>query len=432
MRARVTVVGLGPGGPDLVTAGTLEALAVERPRFVRTRRHPAASILVDAHSFDDVYDRAPTIEAVYAEIVDRVVDAAVATGDVLYAVPGSPVVAERTVELLAGRDEVDLEVVPAMSFLDLAWSRLGVDPIASGVRVVDGHRFAVEAAGERGPLLVCQCDHPEVLSDIKLAVPAEAFDEPDASVTVLQRLGLPDEAIFTVSWQDLDRSFEPDHLTSVFVADLASPVAAELVRFADLVTTLREQCPWDRQQTHQSLRPYLTEEAHEVLEAIDHLDPDEPDSIDHLAEELGDLLLQVYFHSTIARQEGWFDLGDVARGVHDKLHARHPHVFGDVTVAGADEVVTNWEAIKAAEKGRESALDGIPAGLPALARAQKVQKRADRAGLGASPAAPRDDAERFADRLLSLVADARAAGIDAEDALRRRVVQLDEALRSIE
>jgi tetrapyrrole methylase family protein/MazG family protein len=274
------------------------------------------------------------------------------------------------------------------------------------VRVVDGHRFAVDAAGERGPLLVCQCDTPEALSDIKLSVD-EAPPEP---VVVLQRLGLPDESIRTVEWFDLDRDVAPDHLTSLFVPRLAAPVAGEVQRFVELVRVLREQCPWDREQTHESLVPYLVEEAYEVVDAIGSGSPD------HLEEELGDLLFQVVFHATIAAQEGWFTLADVARGVHDKLEARHPHVFGDVQVDGVEELRVVWEQQKVAEKGRASVMDGIPASLPPLLRMDKVVRKAGSVDVALGPA---EAAEL--DRRAAELRDAEAALGAALDALVARV-----------
>ena len=411
---RVVVVGLGPGGVDLLTTAATDAIERVARRFVRTTRHPSAHVVEPATSFDDVYERSTQQDEVYRSIVDALVEAATAEGEVLYAVPGSPLVAERTVALLLEDGRVEVEVVPALSFLDLAWVRLGVDPLTEGVRVVDGQSFAVQAAGERGPLLVAQCDSVDVLSDIKLAVEGE----PPASVVVLQRLGLPEESVRTVAWEDLDR-IEPDHLTSVYVPQLAEPVGAELVRFQELVRTLREQCPWDRKQTHESLGKYLLEETYEVLEAIERLDPDEPSTIAHLEEELGDVLFQVYFHAVIATQEGWFGLADVARGVHDKLHSRHPHVFGDVSVSGADEVVQNWEAIKKAEKGRTSVFDGITSTLPALLYAHEVVRKAE-----SIDAALDVDGDDVGARLLRLVLEARRAGVDAESALRRAAEDL--------
>ena len=389
----MVVVGLGPAGPDLLTTATVEALASIPYRYLRTTRHPAAPAVGDAVSFDGLYEAAATLDAVYAGIVDALVEAAGEHGTVVYAVPGSPLVAERTVELLRADDRVQVRLVPALSFLDLAWAALGVDPVAAGVRVVDGRRFAVEAAGERGPLLVAQCDTRQVLSDIKLTVE----DGDPGPVTVLQRLGLPDESVTSVAWADLDRDVEPDHLTSVYLPASAPPVAREVARFSELVRTLRQRCPWDREQTHRTLTRHLLEETYEVLEAIEALDEDEGEGFEHLEEELGDLLFQVVFHATLAAEEGHFTLADVARGIHDKLVHRHPHVFAGVQADTPDQVITNWEQIKQAEKGRASLMDGIGEGLPSLLYAHKVQRKA--ASVGLEPAADEDGPGRRALRL---------------------------------
>jgi tetrapyrrole methylase family protein / MazG family protein len=311
---------LGPGDTDLLTAGTLAALDRYPVRFVRTRRHPAASVLADAVSFDSVYEAAHTMSSVYPTIVEQLVAAAGVHGTVLYAVPGSPLVAEHTVELLLADDRVVLEVLPALSFLDLAWVRLGIDPVEQGVRIVDGHRFSVEAAGERGPLLIAQCDSAHVLSDVKLALDSGPTPclEADAEVIVLQRLGLPDERVVRVRWAEIDR-IEADHLTSLYLPQLAAPIARELMAFVELVATLRAQCPWDQEQTHESLRRHLLEESYEVLEAIDHLDTESGEGYEHLEEELGDLLFQILFHSQLATEAGQFTIADVAINVHDKL-----------------------------------------------------------------------------------------------------------------
>ncbi|HKY64922.1 MAG TPA: SAM-dependent methyltransferase, partial [Acidimicrobiales bacterium] len=164
-RPRVVVCGLGPGGPELVTPVVTAAIERIPHRFLRTARHPSAPVVGDATSFDARYDAADHIEQVYDGIVEALVAAAAEHREVLYAVPGSPVVAEHTVELLVADARVDTELLPALSFVDLAWVRLGVDPVERGVRLVDGHRFASEAAGERGPLLVGQCDDPDVLTE---------------------------------------------------------------------------------------------------------------------------------------------------------------------------------------------------------------------------------------------------------------------------
>lgn len=422
--SRVVVIGLGPAGPELLTAEALAAIERIPHRFLRTTRHPAAVAVAGATGFDGRYEGEATMAGVYRGIVDDLVAAAEEHGEVLYAVPGSPTVAERTVELLRAEGRVALQVLPSVSFVDLAWDRLGVDPVALGARLIDGHDFAVAAAGATGPLLVAQCDRASVLSDIKLSV------EDGPSVTVLKRLGLPDESVTEVAWQDLDRVVDADHLTSLWITGLAAPVAAELMAFAAVVRRLRAECPWDRGQTHQSLTRHLIEESYEVLDAIELLGTDEDEGYVALEEELGDLLFQVVFHATLGAEEGRFTLADVARGIHDKLVLRHPHVFAEVEVDGADEVVANWEAIKKEEKGRDSVFDGIPTGLPALLFALKVQKKA--AATGLIEQVPPPDGDDLGTELLTIVTRARDAGVDPEDALRRTAAAWRDALRAAE
>jgi tetrapyrrole methylase family protein/MazG family protein len=393
---RIVVVGLGPGHPRHVTAETLDAIERIPHRALRTRIHPSAHLVPDAVDFDHRYLAADRFDEVYAGIVEDLVELAARHGELLYAVPGSPLVLERTVRQLLTDERVEVEVLPAMSFLDVAYARLGIDPVEAGVRLVDGHEFAVAAAGERGPLLIAHCHADWVLSEIKLAVDDADLDggADDTEVVILQRLGTDEERITRTTWAELDRTVEADHLTSLYVPHLGVPVGAEYVRFHRLARTLREQCPWDVEQTHRSLVPYLIEEAYEVVDAIEHLDPEDPATDEHLVEELGDLLYQIEFHATIAEQEGRFTIADVARGVHDKLVRRHPHVFGPseateqlglatVEAGSADataDVLDNWERIKQAEKQRTGLFDGIPGSLPSLTLAHEVQRKAAKVG----------------------------------------------------
>lgn len=432
-RPRIDIVGLGPAGPDLVTSGTLALIEQIDHRFLRTSRHPAAT-LVSGSALDHLYEQAETFEAVYQSIAEHVANAAVMHGRVLYAVPGSPRVAERTVELLSEREDIEVVVHPALSFIDLSWVELGIDPIESGVRIVDGHRFAAEAAGSSGPLLVAQCHSQQILSDIKLAVDAPG----DRRVTVLQRLGSTEQHIFEVEWADVDREVEADHLTSLYIPSLPTPVGTAFARFDTLVRRLRQDCPWDAEQTHASLRRYLLEESYETLEALDHLDADpaagesDEERFADLQEELGDLLYQIFFHSILATEAGWFDVAQVAEGIHDKLYERHPHVFQGEQL-GLDELSTRWEESKREEKGRESVMDGIPAALPALLYATKVQKKALAIGqtIGASTGGLEAATEADVGALLfSAVALAREIGIDAESALRQHAVAVADEVRS--
>jgi uncharacterized protein YabN with tetrapyrrole methylase and pyrophosphatase domain len=205
-----------------------------------------------------------------------------------------------------------------------------------------------------------------------------------------------------------------------------------LVDLLEVMARLRspQGCPWDRAQDHRSLRYHAVEEVYELIDAIESGDDHE------MAEELGDLLLQVVFHCQLARERGAFDFDGVARRIADKLLRRHPHVFGNVKVKDVDEVWANWEKIKTAEKhgtrhARASALDGIPRHLPALMRAEKLIKKARRARLlGAAPSRPsRLGQGALARQLFALARRAQARGWSAEELLRREVAKQERALR---
>lgn len=494
---RIDIVGLGPAGPELITQETHALMTGGGEVFLRTARHPASGRYPDVPTFDHHYEGADDFAQVYESIVAHLVTAA-RRGPVVYAVPGSPTVAERTVALLREDPavvcgEIRLVVHASVSFVELALLRLGVDPVAAGFRLVDGETFAVQAAGQRGPLLVAQCWNKDLLSDIKLAVESPVTEK----VTVLFHLGLADERVWDVSWDELDRSFDPDHLTSLWIPELYPAVGAELLALDELVHTLRIQCPWDREQTHGSLARHLLEESYEVLEAIDTLaaldavgtvdtvaalgDPAGEESavldkgqapkktndeateqaVAHLGEELGDLLFQIYFHAVLGAEQGRFNLADVARGVHDKLVWRHPHVFGDGAAATPGDMAGNWEALKMAEKNRSTVTEGIPSALPALAMAAKLQRKARAIGMelpglsddivrvtsrlaglvpaGGPAAGPGrnvdadadnvedieeiDNTEAMGELLFAMVNVARALGVDPESALRAKAAE---------
>jgi tetrapyrrole methylase family protein/MazG family protein len=251
----------------------------------------------------------------------------------------------------------------------------------------------------------------------------------------------------------MDTAVEADHLTTLYIPRLAVPVAGHYARFHALARTLREQCPWDIEQTHASLIPYVLEETYEVVDAIQSLDPAVPSTDEDLIEELGDLLYQIEFHATIAEQEGRFTIADVTQGVHDKLVRRHPHVFGTTAVDGTSQVLANWEAIKRDEKGRTSIFDGIPSALPSLSYAYKSQKKAAGVGFdwpdvgGALPKIAEEVAEVMAahasgdaaavadelgDLLFSVVNVARHLKVDPEVALRAAVTKFRTRFEGVE
>jgi tetrapyrrole methylase family protein/MazG family protein len=449
-RPTVVVVGLGPAGPELTTPAVTEAILHATHRYLRTGRHPAAAPFLAAGvpTFDALYEQGADFDATYAAIVETLVEAAIAGGRVVYAVPGSPAVLERTVAMLRADPRVAVETMAGLSFLDIAWDRLEIDPVNEGVRLINGERFAQEAANDRGPLLVSHTWSNEILSQIKLS----AEGDESATAILCHHLGLPDEQVMEVAFDDLDRTLVADHLTCLFLAGLSVPPASALARAAEVVATLRVECPWDREQTHRSLVRHLLEESYEAIEAIEELgEPPDLAASEHLEEELGDLLCQVLFHATIAQEEGLFTLADVAGSLADKLMHRHPHVYpptgeasdGQSTI-DAESVMANWEAQKLVEKGRESLTDGIPTALPALAYATKIERKLTTVHFGLALTQERtvfaEALERFdlADEhqlgalLLLIARRAAAGGIDAEAALRVSARELRDRFVAVE
>ncbi len=198
-RPHITVVGLGPAGASYLSNVVVDLMAAAERVLVRTLRHPAAAGLVGVESLDHHYDEAETFEEVYQAMVEDLVTVARhhAPVPIVYAVPGSPLIAERTVELLRADSRVEVSIVPGLSFLDLAWERLGLDPLSEGVRLVDAERFAVQTDGRAGPCLVAQCWSRSLLSEIKLSA-GEHEDRVPPEVVLLHHLGLDDEQIVPV------------------------------------------------------------------------------------------------------------------------------------------------------------------------------------------------------------------------------------------
>ena len=449
------MVGLGPGGLERL-AGEPRDLVLDPARRVvlRTIEHPAAAQLAarrQVEACDDLYESAVGFDEVYAAIADRVL-ARAATGPVTYAVPGSAAVGERAVPLIraaAAADGVGLEIHPGESFLDLVWVRTGCDPIADGVQVLDG-RALPDPLQLHLPTVVTQVDRAEVLADVAVALGRTLGG--DTPVIVLDRLGGDDEAVVTTTLRDLPR-YPSGPRTSLY---LAPPPNG----WFGLVTTnrrLRRECPWDREQTHHSLLPHLIEETYETVEAISRLGDDapggEPDfgAYAEVEEELGDLLLQVVFHATLAEEPGAFGVEEVAEAIRRKLVLRHPHVFGDVQADDASTVKANWEQIKAGEKGRVSLMDDVPQAMPALSRADKLQRRAASVGFDWTEAGPvleklREEVEELAadldhqeraahelgDVLFSVVNLARHLGLDPEIAFRRANDRFADRFREVE
>lgn len=436
---KITVVGLGPGSAGQLSVETMELLKNGECVILRTAVHPSVSRLAEEKvafiSCDDFYEQGASFEDVYDSIVKFVMQKA-QTQDVVYAVPGSPLVAERTVVLLrerAAAGNIELKILPSMSFLDLAYVELGIDPIA-GLRIIDSSDSEALADAGKYPLMITQVYSKFVASDVKLALMEVLEDE--TPVCFLRNLGLPDEECRQVVLYELDRQENIDHLTSVFVPAQAVKTSVMDVRpLTDVMATLRSPggCPWDREQTHASIRKSLIEEVYELLEAIDNMD------YENMKEELGDVLLQVVFHARLAEEEGAFTMQDIVDDIVSKLIRRHTHVYGTIEVAGSNEVLQNWEAIKKEEKKeRTHVLDGVTKGQPALMRAYKLNSKAakvgfdwpDNAGVwnkileelaelkeAVAEGTPEEQEHELGDLLFSVAAYAKHIGLEPETAL---------------
>ncbi len=386
----VTIVGLGPGPFGCLSLETWDVIRQAPKLLLRTAVHPTVEDLrsrgVDFTSYDSFYEQGEDFDSVYRAIADDVMEQA-RTADIVFAVPGSPMVAEKAVGLIreaAVAVGLPIVVLPGMSFFELLCNRLGIDP-QQGITLVDALEVEALPKDLATGLVITQVFSPLVASELKLALMDRLPDE--APVVVARHLGLPDESVVRVPLFELDRQAGFDHLTSVY----APPAAVGSDRFeldplVRVMARLRspDGCPWDIEQTHATLRRYIIEEVYEVLEAIDEQDPT------HLCEELGDLLLQIVFHARMAEEAGDFSMQDVVDTVTEKLIRRHPHVFGDISVQDAAEVIVNWDAIKRREKKEKakSALDGVPQGLPALLRANKLQMKAAKVGFDWDDVAP--------------------------------------------
>lgn len=380
---KITIIGLGPGDFGLITLDTWEKITSTDKLILRTAVHPTVAELdkrnVSYTSCDEYYEKCASFEEVYNTIAEKLIEEAKKGLDVVYAVPGSPLVAEKTVVIVrdkANKAGIDLEVMPGMSFMEVLYQRLDIDPI-DGLTILDAADLENLPQDDMpSALVVTQVYNQHVASDTKLTL-MEHYPE-DYPVTFIRNLSLPDEEIRQIPLYELDRQEHIDHLTSLYIGKMPKREQTfDLSPLEDVVKTLRSPggCPWDIVQTHKSLRRNLIEEVYEVIEAIDLEDKD------LLCEELGDLLMQVVFHARMAEEAGLFSMQDVIDGITEKLIRRHPHVFGDISVKDADEVLTNWEAIKRAEKkDRKSVLDGVPKDLPSLMAAYKLQHKAAKVG----------------------------------------------------
>lgn len=439
MRPTITIVSLGPGDPQLLTLQTADALRHASRLILRTQQHPVAAWLREQEipfvSFDKYYDlfwdfdelnraiaRKLWAEAAQQSVTYAVIDA---TADASIAAIDAARPADGQIIRLCGVSRTDacLSAVPA--------AHLNAD----GLRVLPALSCMAAVHDPRLPLLITEIDRQVLAGDVKLWL-SDLYDD-EMPVTFIPSSVQGHKAPTQIQLLEIDRQKHYDHTVSVFLPPVPLQ-ARQRFCFADLVEILDilrgdHGCPWDREQTHQSLRKYLIEEAYETAAAIDEGDPD------HIADELGDVLLQVVFHANVGKSHGTFTISDVTTAICHKMMYRHAHIFGTDRCETAEDVSANWEKLKKAEKHlttQSSVLADVSRGLPALMRAAKVQKKAAQVGFDwdtpvealpkvheeadevlAEIQATRDPLEELGDLLFSCVNVARLCGKDPEEAL---------------
>ncbi len=380
---KIVVIGLGASDLEQLPLGIYKKLLQAENLYVRTEQHPVLQELkaegVTWKSFDTLYEKNDRFEDVYSAIVEELLQLS-NENTIIYAVPGHPLVAEQTVQLLIEAEKdgrVQLEIEGGQSFLDPIFNALRIDPI-EGFQLLDGTSLHRDDLHMNAHLLIGQVYDSFSASEVKLTLMEKYPD--DYEVTLVTAAGSTQEKLQKVPLYEIDRVMTLDNLTTLYVPPVKEMEnrIKEWQTFREIIATLRgpDGCPWDKEQTHSSLKKYAIEEVYELLQAIDEEDDD------HLVEELGDVLLQVFLHAQIGEDEGYFSMEDVLASVAEKMIRRHPHVFGDVKVENTEDVSRNWQEIKENEQSvsSDSILDGEWRADSSLLTSFNYQKRAAKFG----------------------------------------------------
>lgn len=446
----LNILGFGSGDKGEITLRTLDLLKNSDVVFVRTTRHPAASILkeydIPYHAFDDAYDKFNSFEALYEHIADTIL---ASSGDqVSYIVPGSAVFAEKAVQLLFQKAKCGIEIVPAVSFLDAIFATLKKDALDS-YKLIDALRLDEQIPDVTCMNIICQVYDQQVASDVKLSLMRYYKDE--TPVILITGAATEEEHISEIPLYAIDHADHIDHLTSLIIpAQTYDSAPSAFNSLYKIVSILRGEngCPWDKAQTHESLLPYLIEESYEAIDAA-KLGDDE-----NFCEELGDVLLQVMLHAQIAEEKHSFDIYDVFRSVSEKMIRRHPHVFTENEKE--EDINILWERVKETEKEHKSAsdkMDAVAQSLPSLIYADKIQTKAAKTGFDfETPSAAfmkiTEETEELrealytdqkeiileegGDLLFAVVNVLRLCELDSEEALRRAISKFIKRFRIME
>ncbi len=371
------IVGLGANDLDYLPMTAFKSLKEADKIYLRTEEHPVVNDLkkegIKFQSFDNLYQQADNFGQVYQQITKKITSLNIKENNIVYAVPGHPMVAEDSVKMIIEELE-DYKMIAAPSFVDLIFTRLEIDPI-SGFSLLDGLNFNVRDINPDHPVVIAQVYNHNVASEIKLEL-MKKYDDL-FQVYLLDSLGSKEEKVKRLPLYKIDRLDCLGPLTTLYLpADNENN--KNFNKLLEIMELLRseEGCPWDKEQTHQSIKGNVIEEAYEVVDRIEERD------YFGLAEELGDLLLQVVFQAEIASEEGDFNIYHVIEEICQKLIRRHPHVFADESIDNAKQVVSRWEDIKKEEKSKKdkSLLDDVAKNFAALLEAERLQKKAAEVG----------------------------------------------------
>ena len=381
---KINILGLGPGDVNSLTLGVVDRIKSGVKNFLRTERHPTVNFFknndIPYESYDYVYDKEDELIDVYEYIAYDLIKKAKEYKIIKYLVPGNPMVAEKTVDILLKKEDKDLEIelLTGVSFIEPIIELVKKSPM-NGLKIMNGEDFHINNIDINLDCIITQVYNMRVASNIKLVLSEVYGDEYE--VYLINNAGIKgEEEIDSIPIYKLDRIDKIGNLTSIYIPKV-DKINKKIYNVDDVIYTMEilrgdKGCPWDREQTHESIRESVIEEAYEVVDAIDGGD------IDELVEELGDLFLQVVFHCQIASEEGEFNLYDVTTELNKKLIYRHPHVFDEKKVEKSDEVVYNWNKLKFKDRNISTYTDilkDIPK-LPSLMRSFKVQERASRIG----------------------------------------------------
>ena len=325
----IKIVGLGPGAPEALTIGAVKTLEESNNLYFRTEKHPTVDYLRDRlkgfKTCDNYYEEGNSFDEVYQNIANDIIEEYRKTKELVYAVPGHPLVAERSVLNiidLCEKNNIEYSILPAVSFVDAMMDRLKIDPI-EGLKIIDAFDIKNQILDKRIGTIITQVYNGLIASEVKLEL-LEHYND-DTEIIYVREAGIEgQESIRKIPLYELDMQEDIDYLTSVYIPkDLNNK--KDFYDFLEIIETLRGEngCPWDREQTHESIKNNLLEECYEVIEAIDE------DDIDSLIEELGDILLHVVFHATIGKEDGYFNINDIIESASKKMIYRHPHVFKD-------------------------------------------------------------------------------------------------------